>query len=328
MNKPQISVLIPIYNVEPYLVQCINSICNQTVHDLEILLIDDGSTDGSQALADELAGRDDRIKVIHKPNSGYGSSLNRGLADAQGEWISIIEPDDWADASMYERLLECAYTHENGTGRIDIVKGGYWRVIQNREQAIHEEPCIHLSLVNPEKQPFSIAEYPQLLALHPSIWSALYRKDFLDEFGIRFLPIPGAGWADNPFFIETMIAARNIVWLGEPVYYYREFEDGTLSHLKDWHIITDRWDEMNRVLRKYDAECPQILSAHACRGCAYLQMLSHDFDQNDPDLQIAQQAMANSIDSDIVKSSPYVPAEYKRAYARFLPFPRRLQLIL
>ena len=328
MKRPIISVLVPIFNVEKYLRQSLESICAQTVRDLEIILIDDGSTDESGAIVDEFANSDSRIIAIHKTNSGYGDSLNQGLTLSRGEWISIIEPDDWADTHMYELLLKYVASCQNKKTQIDIVKGGYWRFITDQNAQTHEEPCVHLNLIGERNEPFSIDEDPQMLALHPCIWSALYKKSFLDEFGIRFLPIPGAGWADNPFFVETTIAARAILWLNKPVYHYREFEDGKLSHLNNWRTITDRWNEMNMVLRKYDAESPSILAAHACRGCSYLQMLFHDFNQDDPDLVEAEQAMADSLDFNIVKRSPFIPSEYKRAYARFLPFTKRLKLIL
>lgn len=316
MEKPLVSVLVPIFNVEPWLRQCIESILAQTLEGIEVVLVDDGSTDGSAAIVDGFAAADVRVCGIHKPNSGYGDSLNRALEEAQGEWVAIVEPDDWVEPAMLEHLLAAAREHASVERPVDIVKGAYRRVIYEQGRESRDATCVHLDLVAPPHQPFTVDECPALLALHPSIWSALYRRAFLDEFGIRFKPIPGAGWADNPFFIETMVAARSIVWLAEEIYHYREFEDGTLSHLKDWRIITGRWAEMNEVLRAYDAQAPIILQAHACRGCAYLQMLLHDFDTRDPELQAAIRTMATSIDPRDVKNSPYVPAEYKRAFRR------------
>lgn len=327
MDQPTVSALVPIFNVKTYLKQCLDALKAQTLTDIEMILIDDGSYDGSEAVIDEFASSEPRARVIHKENSGYGDSINQGLKIAKGAWISIIEPDDWPDPRMFEKLVASAHDCESRASRIDIVKAGYKRVISEPQKAPYEEPCIHLQLVKPPHQPFSIDECPQILCLHPSIWSALYRKSFLDEFGIRMKPIPGAGWTDNPFFLETMLAARSIVWLAEPIYHYREFEDGTLSHLKDWHIIVDRWNDMEDILMRYDARHLQILQAHACRGCSYLQMLYHDFDQGDVGLREAEYAMAATLDYKIVKESPYIPAEYKRAYARFQPLVKRTRLV-
>lgn len=321
-----VSVLVPIYNVEKYLRQCVDSVLAQTHEAIEVILVDDGSTDGSGGIADEYSRRDDRVRVMHKPNSGYGDSLNRALSESHGEWVSIVEPDDWVEPTMIERLLATAREFETTGKRIDLVKGDYMRVVNEREGASHEEPSAYAGAMAPTHQPFSIDEFPAPLRLHPSIWTALYRMAFLDEFGIRFKPIPGAGWADNPFFLETMVAARAIAWNPEPVYHYREFEDGTLSHLRDWRIIVDRWREMNDVLDKYDAHMPSILEAHACRGCAYLQMLHDDFEQTG-ELVSAAWEMASMLDFDLIRHSSSIPIGYKRAYSCYLPYSRGLGLL-
>ena len=316
-NVPKVSVLVPIYNVEPFLRQCIESLLGQSCADIEIILLDDGSTDGGAAIVDEYGRHDARIQIVHKTNSGYGDSLNQGLSLAKGEWISIVEPDDWAEPTMMERLLAEAEAAEVSGRRIDIVKGSYRRVIADASGLTRCEESVLSEVVNPPHQPFSLDECPDFLYLHPSIWSALYRREFLDEFDIRFEPIPGAGWADNPFFIETMVAARSIVFLREPVYNYREFEDGTISHLKDWRVIIDRWADMLDVLERYDVHIPAVLEAHYCRGCAYLQMIRWDFEQTDELVQAAR-AMAATIDLDQVRRSSLIPKEYKSAYAHYL----------
>ena len=94
---PQISVIMPVYNVASYLPQCMESVINQTWKDFELICIDDGSTDSSSRILDDYAKKDSRIKVIHKENTGYGSTMNTGLKYAVGEYIAIIESDDFAD---------------------------------------------------------------------------------------------------------------------------------------------------------------------------------------------------------------------------------------
>ena len=95
-----VSVIVPIYNAGKFLRQCLDSICNQTHKNLEIILIDDGCTDDSPAVIDEYAARDSRVKAVHKENGGYGAGCNRGIEMATGKWISIIEPDDYIDLNM------------------------------------------------------------------------------------------------------------------------------------------------------------------------------------------------------------------------------------
>lgn len=105
MKKPLISIIIPIYKVEKYLDQCVASIVNQTYKNLEIILVDDGSPDKCPQKCDEWALRDNRIKVIHKENGGLSSARNAGIKSASGDYIGFIDSDDWADESMYEKLI-------------------------------------------------------------------------------------------------------------------------------------------------------------------------------------------------------------------------------
>lgn len=103
-----ISVIVPVYNVEKYLDKCIQSILGQTYSNLEVLLIDDGSTDSSGAICDKYAAQDSRVRVFHKPNGGSSAARNMGLDNANGEWIAFVDSDDWIDADMYEQMLNKA----------------------------------------------------------------------------------------------------------------------------------------------------------------------------------------------------------------------------
>lgn len=116
-----ISVIVPVYNVEQYLQRCLDSIVGQACADLEILLIDDGSTDGSGQICDEYAAKDDRIRVFHTENGGVSAARNLGLDEAKGEWIGFVDSDDWIEADMYECLLKRA--EETGA---DVVECGIY----------------------------------------------------------------------------------------------------------------------------------------------------------------------------------------------------------
>ena len=106
--NPLVSIIVPIYNVEKYLSKCINSIVNQTLANIEIILIDDGSTDFSGSIADQYAKNDSRIKVIHKNNEGQGAARNIGIDLAKGDYIGFVDSDDWIDFDMYEKLYKSA----------------------------------------------------------------------------------------------------------------------------------------------------------------------------------------------------------------------------
>ena len=101
-----ISVIVPVYKVEPYLDRCVKSVVDQTFSDLEIILVDDGSPDNCPAMCDAWAARDSRVRVIHKPNGGLSDARNTGMAAATGEYISFVDSDDWIAAEMLERLIQ------------------------------------------------------------------------------------------------------------------------------------------------------------------------------------------------------------------------------
>ena len=125
MSQPTVSILVPVYNVERYLAQCLDSLCAQTLHDIEIICIDDGSTDSSPSIMADYAVRDGRIRVITKSNTGYGDSMNRGLAEADGAWVGICEPDDFCDKHMYAALVRAGERHSGGAHRPDLPRLRY-----------------------------------------------------------------------------------------------------------------------------------------------------------------------------------------------------------
>lgn len=110
-----ISIIVPVYNVEPYLRKCLDSILDQTYRDLEILIIDDGSTDGSGAICDEYAGKDDRIKVFHTENKGLSAARNLGLDNATADWIGFVDSDDWI---VNQICMRCCFGKLRKPGRM------------------------------------------------------------------------------------------------------------------------------------------------------------------------------------------------------------------
>ncbi|MDE6701429.1 MAG: glycosyltransferase, partial [Acetatifactor sp.] len=112
MESPLITVIVPVYNIMEYLPRCVDSICGQTYEKLEILLVDDGSTDGTGALCDELAAKDARIRVFHQQNGGSSSARNLGLDHASGEYIGFVDSDDYIDKNMYRSLYDAIVTYD------------------------------------------------------------------------------------------------------------------------------------------------------------------------------------------------------------------------
>lgn len=166
-----ISVIVPVYNVEPYLRKCLDSIVNQTYRDLEILVIDDGSTDGSGKICDEYAEKDERVKVFHTKNRGLSCVRNLGLDEAKGEWIGFVDSDDWIEPDMYECLLSRA--EETGA---DVVECGVFLEYRNRRLENTKEDVLltGTGAVNALLQG----------KLSNTVWSKLWNKGCF--LGVRF----------------------------------------------------------------------------------------------------------------------------------------------
>lgn len=283
---PKVSIIVPIYNVEAYLGQCLDSIRNQTFQDWECLMFSDGSKDDSISIMKSFAESDPRFKVIEKQNEGYGATCNRGIEMAQGEWVSIVEPDDFISPDMYERLLSSAASKQ---GTIDIIKGSYWLYYDGRDGYADALQSPNLSNMMPARRTeFSLEEFPEIFYHHPSIWSAIYRKDFLNgdnksSMKIRFEPIPGAGWTDNPFFAQTMVLADRIAWLPGRYYYYRQTNPGASVFVKDYHLPFDRLRDMREFLATQDIS-QEVMRAFYSREFDYVTSVIGEYgfdDKND-----------------------------------------------
>ena len=310
-----VSVIIPVCNVEKYLVQCLESILSQTHRELEIICLNDGSKDGSLAILREFEARDPRVVVVDKPNEGYGATCNRGLEMARGEWVSIIEPDDWIDPAMYERMLARAAMVDVP---VDIVKCPWIDVHDWDDPSTqYEEQCVLAHRLPNTTRPITLADLPIMVEQHPSIWSAIYRRDFLNECGIRFVPYPGAGWADNPFLIEAFCQAKAIMTFDEAFYHYRyDLPGATYNHKNDSAVALpfDRWCDMTDILERLNVTDRGILEAHYMRGFNYIHGGIVDDGWENPIVQDGTRRVFSRMDTDIVLGHPKLSPKRKRFY--------------
>ena len=211
MSKPKVSIIVPVYNVEKYLRQCLESVINQTLKEIEIICIDDGSPDNCGAIIDEYAQKDTRIVAIHKENGGYGSALNYGFSIAKGEYIGIVESDDWISHDMYEVLYKKA-TDTNA----DIVKGTFYSVLDSA----NDYKRINPNLPKLSKYGcFTLTQHPEILNMHTSLWSAIYKKELIQN-KIKVVE-DIKPYEDLLFATEAYVLAKSICVVQEPLYYYR-----------------------------------------------------------------------------------------------------------
>ena len=322
-SQSLVSVIVPIYNVEKYLDQCLDSIEAQTHKNLEVLCINDGSTDGSPDIIRAHAAADPRVVLVDKANGGYGQGCNMGLRLAKGDWVSVIEPDDWIEPTMYEDMLAFADGFEQ---RIDIVKTP-WTDICDWDDPKKQRPhkCTMKGKIRTSERPFKLAENPLLIEQHPSIWSAIYRKGFLTEKGIAFPEYPGAGWADNPFLIETMCQAEAIVYLDRAYYNYRRDLPGSTRHHKTAEAVErpfDRWDDMLKIIKRLGITDERILAGHYVRGFNYAHGARYDDGMKNPLVVKRVRQMVEQMDPGIVERSGQISPYNKKFFAeqRGLPY--------
>lgn len=174
---PRTSVIVPVYNVQDYLPKCVDSVLTQSDPDLELVLVDDGSTDGSGPLCDRLAKGDSRIRVIHQENRGLGGARNTGIEAAKGEWLLFPDSDDWLEPETLERALSAGES-----AGADMVCFGFRSVDEGgRELALFREEF-------PEGQGLSPQQRRDLLLMAPSACNKLYRAELFRRTGVRYPP--------------------------------------------------------------------------------------------------------------------------------------------
>lgn len=238
---PKVSVVIPIYNVERYLEESLDSLRAQTLGDFEAICVNDGSTDGSRALLQRYLDEDARFRVIDKENSGYGASMNRGLDAARGEYVAILEPDDLYEPDALERLVGAAQAAD-----VPVAKGDFWLYWSTPEERRERFGFC-------EGIPAGVAVAPEdhrdAFYRKPSIWSAVYRRDFLEREGIRFTETPGASYQDASFNFKVWATAGRAVFLPEAVLSYRQDnEQSSVNSPGKLFCVCDEYAEMERFL--------------------------------------------------------------------------------
>ena len=244
----KISVIMPSLNIKKYIDSCIKSVLFQTFTDLEIVVIDAGSTDGTWELLQEYAAKDERVRLIHSDKKSYGYQINLGISLAQGEYIGIVETDDMIVDNMYETLYQTAKETE-----AEYVKGCpiyYVDIGQNaRWQKLRGIPCkdqIHSGEV------VSPCDIPELLIQDIYLWTGIYQKDFLQ--GIFLNETPGAAFQDQGFLFQTISKAKKAVYLNQPVYLYRQDNIGSsIFNRQGFHYLVEEYAYIEKFLEDKDA---------------------------------------------------------------------------
>ncbi len=210
-----ISIIVPIYNVENYLEDCLESIINQTYSNLEIILVDDGSKDNCGKICDIYAEKDKRIKVIHKENGGLSDARNYGIEAATGEYIMFVDSDDLMELTACEKLC-----NEIESKDADMVIGNY--IYVNNDGTPWSSEVFPKSKYKNFK--LSIKDYgDSFYVMNSAVWNKIYKLDFINKNNMRFVVgIPGE---DAPFTTLYFIKSKNVYYIDDVVYKYRQRED-------------------------------------------------------------------------------------------------------
>ena len=218
---PKVSIIVPIYNVEKYLDRCMQSLMNQTLKDIEIIMVDDESPDNCPKMCDEYARRDERVKVIHKQNAGLGYARNSGLEIATGEYIAFVDSDDYVELSAYERMYNSVNKHKADTifsGIKTETAPGVWREEETEglESVLNKGEAYQFVLGMVANSPYVKEERSHSM----SVWHSLYKKEIIDKYNLCFVSEREYVCEDIPFQVDFLTRCHSMVVLPFVCYYY------------------------------------------------------------------------------------------------------------
>lgn len=245
---PKVSVIIPVYNTEKYLRQCLDSVVNQTLKDIEIICVDDGSTDGSVDLINEYIKNDSRIVLISQKNQGPSVARENGVNAAKGEYVGFVDSDDFIAKDYYELLYKHAVKFDADISMTDDI-------ILYDKGIIGRKKC---GVCSKDKLITSNIQKRSIIVTSGICWNKIYKKSFIDKYNLR--PAGSAPGADNIFNATTVIKANKIAVSHKAKYYYVQLSDSIVHKLKDkssFNIVNnykfiDNWIDSQTDLTDFD----------------------------------------------------------------------------
>lgn len=268
----KISIIVPVYNVEKYLEQCLDSIVAQSHKNLEIILIDDGSTDQSGNICDRYANKDNRIKVIHQPNGGAASAKNSGLRIATGNYLAFVDSDDYLESDAYEYMLGMLIKYN-----ADVIQCGF-----NNVYLDHVQEYVQEYVQIKEVVVFGTETYLERYTLDWTaglLWDKLYKRSLFD--GIRFEE--GHRIDDEFFTYQGIMNATQIVHSPRIVYNYRKRKSSVMmSKVSQKQILYDKLDYLQKRRKKITSKFPELQSAFDMHYLNMLIVILKDENSDEP----------------------------------------------
>lgn len=243
---PKVSIVMPMYNQENYIGECLESVINQTLKDIEIIIVNDGSKDKSLEIVQKYAKKDSRIIIIDKPNTGYGDSMNVGIDRATGEYIGIVETDDFVALDMYETLYNTAIKN-----KAEVVRADFYRFVgegDNKELsygALFNDKSYYNKITSAHVD-------KTIFYLTMMNWTGIHKRSFLKKYNIRHNTTPGASFQDNGFFFQVFSWAKRIYFIDKPFYRVRrDNPDSSVNSKAKVYCICDEYKFILRFLDRH-----------------------------------------------------------------------------
>ena len=254
---PNVSVILPSLNVSQYIEECITSVINQTLKNIEIICVDAGSTDGTLEIIREFEKKDSRIKLIISDKKSYGYQMNLGIDAARGKYIGIVETDDYINVNMYKILFEIAEKY-----KLDFIKSDFYRFVYDKNGKIE----LFLNQLGKDKRYYNRVLNPKInkncFSFIMNTWSGIYNKEFLKKYNIRHNETPGASFQDTDFWFQTFSFAERAYFLDQPFYMNRRDNPNSSVYNKSKiFAFCDEYNYIYSVLEKNNEIKKQVLPA-------------------------------------------------------------------
>ena len=231
---------MPIYNASKFLDESLGGLLEQSLRDMEVICVNDGSKDNSLDIIRQYASQDSRVKIIDKPNGGYGHAMNCGLSIATGEYIGILEPDDFGEKEQFKTLYSIAKTQD-----CDVVKSNYYEYEEKTGKSEFMEVLKDFQY----NTVFSSKGNENIIYMRPCIWSAIYRRSFLTKNNICFNETPGASYQDTAFAFKVWVCAERIYLTPDAFLHYRiDNENSSVNSSGKIFSICDEFSSIQSFL--------------------------------------------------------------------------------
>lgn len=267
--NPKVSVIMPSLNVASYIRECVESVINQTLKELEILCVDAGSTDGTLEVLEEYAAKDGRIRIIRSNKKSYGYQVNLGIDAATGEYIGIVETDDYILPDMYKDLYEIAYRESADICKADFQR--FWGEGDNR--VIRCASCARENLYN---KILNVRDNPDIMRCSTFNQIGIYSLPFLRNKNVRLNESPGASYQDNGFWFQVIIQAERVYYVNKAYYMLRrDNPNSSVNSKTKVFCMCEEYDFIRSFLHQH----PELEARFASRLAVY-RMYNYDFTLN------------------------------------------------